>query len=65
MYNCILCIFKKGLIDNMGIFGSRDKRRQNDEDDESLLRRKETKGRISTKYNVSRNKGYKEKLFWK
>ena len=49
----------------MGIFGSRDKRRQNDEDDESLLRRKETKGRISTKYNVSRNKGYKEKLFWK
>ena len=41
MYNCILCIFRKGLIDNMGIFGSRDKRRQNDEDDESLLRRKE------------------------
>ena len=49
----------------MGIFGSRDKRRQNDEDDESLLRRKESKGRISKKYNVSRNKGYKEKLFWK
>ena len=56
---------RKGLIDNMGIFGSRDKRRKIEEDEEDLLRRKETKGRISTKYNVPRNKGYKEKLFWK
>ena len=32
---------RKGLIDNMGIFGSRDKRRKIEEDEEDLLRRKE------------------------
>ena len=56
---------RKGLIDNMGIFGSRDKRRKIEEDEEDLLRRKEINRRACSKYNVSRNKSNKEKLFRK